>query len=272
MPARFKRIAIGTTVLLVAGLGSTGLAGSASGVPDQPCPGMTAPQNTNPVNQAPEPKADSASVRAGQVVPVRVLDNDTDPDGDALAVVSVSTPRRGQTCVSRSGTVQYYAPSGTRSYTQRLTYGVTDGDRYRTAVATVSVTGIKPVGVTVTQRLTFKKHSHQVKTRARVRFTNVNKRTIVVLAGSPKKDNPSFRRGIAPGKSVVYVTTVRPRVVYVGFFRNSSEEELGLVSAGRVNTRTGRHIRMFDADDFNSDNFRVMAGRRMTSRTAWSLR
>ncbi len=193
MPARSKRLAIGTTVVLVSGLGVTGLAGPASAsIEDGSCPGMTAPQNNRTVNQAPVPANDKATVLAGQIVAIRPLSNDTDPDGDRLAVVNVSTPGRGETCLSRTGTIEYLAPPSTRNSTQKLTYGVTDGERYRTATVAVSVVGIKPVRVTVTQRLTFKKHTHKVKTRARVAFTNLNKVSIVVLAGSPKKPNPSF--------------------------------------------------------------------------------
>lgn len=272
MPARFKRIAIGTTVLLVAGLGATGLAGPAAGsIENGYCPGMTAPPNNRTVNQAPEPSNDRATVQAGQAVPIRVLGNDSDPDGDRLAVVGVSKPRRGQTCVSAAGTVQFYAPSGTRSYTQTLTYGVTDGDRYRTATITVSVVGIKPVLVTVTQRLTFKKHGHRVKTRARVAFKNLNKRTIVVLAGDPKKDEATFTRSVAPGRTVVFVTKIRPRIIYVSYFRDAAEnDEFGLVSYGQVNTRTGHHRRLLDADDFEDDELVVTSGRQMSGRSAWS--
>ena len=140
------------------------------------------------------PANDKATVLAGQVVAIRPLSNDTDPDGNRLAVVNVATPGGGETCLSRTGTIEYLAPPSTRSSTQKLTYGVTDGERYRTATVAVSVVGIKPVRVTVTQRLRFKKHTHKVKTRARVAFTNLNKANIVVLAGSPKKPNPSFTR------------------------------------------------------------------------------
>jgi hypothetical protein len=269
MPGPSKRLAVGATIVLVCGLGVTGPAGPASAsFEDGSCPGMTAPHNNRTANQAPEPTNDEATVLAGQVVAVRALSNDTDPDGDRLAVVNVSAPGRGATCLSRTGTIEYLAPPSTRSSTQRLTYGVTDGERYRTATVTVSVVGIKPVRVTVTQRLTFKKHTHKVRTRARVAFTNLNKVSIVVLAGSPRKPNPSFTRTVAPGKTVVFVTKIRPRVRYISFLRNSDYSNL--VSAGRVNTRTGRHVREIDADDFEED-FRTMAGRR-TASEAWSLR
>jgi len=130
------------------------------------------------------------------------------------------------------------------------------------------VVGIKPVRVTVTQRLTFKKHTHKVKTRARVAFTNLNKVSIVVLAGSPKKPNPSFTRTVAPGRTVVFITKIRPRIRYVSFLRNS--DYFDLVSAGRANTLTGRHVREIDADDFD-EGLRTTAGRRTTTSDAWSL-
>ncbi len=269
MTARSKRLAIGTTVVLVSGLGVTGLARPASAsIEDGSCPGMTAPQNNRTVNQAPVPANDKATVLAGQFVAIRPLSNDTDPDGDRLAVVNVSTPGGGESCLSRTGTIEYLAPPSTRNSTQRLTYGVTDGERYRTATVAVSVVGIKPVRVTVTQRLRFKKHTHKVKTRARVAFTNLNEVSIVVLAGSPKKPNPSFQRTVAPGRTVVFVTKIRPRVRYVGFLPNS--EYFALVSGGRVNTLTGRHVREIDADH-SDEGLRTTAGRRTTTSDAWSL-
>ena len=269
MSVRLKRLAIGTTVGLVSGLGATGLAGpAAASFEDGSCPGMAAPQNNRTVNQAPVPTSDTATVLAGQLVAIRPLSNDTDPDGDPLAVVNVSTPGRGETCLGRNGTIEYLAPPSTRNSVQRLTYGVTDGERYRTATVTVSVVGIRPVRVTVTQRLTFTKHTHKVKTRARVAFTNLNKVSIVVLAGNPKKPNPSFRRTVAPGRTVLFVTKVRPRVRYLGVLPDS--DYFDLVSGGRVNTLTGRHVREIDADDFD-EGLRTSAGRRTTTSDVWSL-
>ena len=90
-----------------------------------------------------------------------------------------------------------------------------------------------------------------------------------VLAGSPKKPNPSFQRTVAPGRTVVLVTKIRPRVRYVSFLPSS--DYFSLVSGGRVNTLTGRHVREIDADDFD-EGLRTTAGRRTTTSDAWSLR
>ena len=269
MTIGLKTVAVGTATLLLTGLGLTASTGSASAdIDGRSCPGMTAPNNNNTVNQAPTPVNDKAKVLAGSTVAFRPLTNDTDPDGDRLALVNVDA-EKGETCVSKVGTVLYQADSSTRNSTQKITYGVTDGDRYRTATATVTVEGLKPLRVTTTRYLKYKKHSKKVKTFARVAFRNLNSRNVVVAAGSPKKENASFTRTIAPGRTVVYVTKF-PRVQYFSFL--SSRSEFTLVSAGFVNTKNGRQVRTVDADDFADDSERAMAARQVSSARAYSLR
>lgn len=92
----------------------------------------------NNCNRAPDAKADSASVFKGDSVTIGVLGNDTDPDGDALSIKSVTTPSKGSVSI-QGGSIKYTAPSnwtGTTSfsYTVKDASGLTD-----TATVTVTV-------------------------------------------------------------------------------------------------------------------------------------
>ncbi len=77
------------------------------------------------LNEAPEAKDDEARTEEDQRVTVDVLANDTDPDGDALHVESVSAPEHG-TARSVSGGVAY-TPEANYHGTDRFTYVVSDG-------------------------------------------------------------------------------------------------------------------------------------------------
>ena len=93
--------------------------------------------------RAPVAVADSATTEAETPVTVAVLANDTDADGDALAVVpgSVTTPLAGTTVLNPNGTVTFTPAAGFDGVAS-FSYTVTDG-RY-TATAGVSVTVTAP--------------------------------------------------------------------------------------------------------------------------------
>ena len=76
-------------------------------------------------NEAPEAQDDEARTEEDHQVTVDVLANDTDPDGDALHVESVSAPEHG-TARSVSGGVAY-TPEANYHGTDRFTYVVSDG-------------------------------------------------------------------------------------------------------------------------------------------------
>ena len=85
------------------------------------------------------PTAVDDSVRTGRNEPidVDVRANDSDPDGDALTVDSVTQPQHGSAAIQPDGTVRYTPADGFEG-TDGFTYSVSDG-RGRTATAGVSV-------------------------------------------------------------------------------------------------------------------------------------
>jgi hypothetical protein len=247
-----NKLAASTSVLLLAGLALTGATGSAEAAATAGgCKGMTAVNNTAVGNRAPVLANDTANVVAGDSHVVRVLANDSDPDGNRLFVVSLSTPLRGKACVEANGDIEYVSEISTTNYVQRLTYGVTDGDFYRTATLTVTVEGVKPVAAQVTQRL--KKHGKKPGQRAHITFTNPNKRALIIAAGSPKKRKPALFRTLAPGQSVVLVTKQR-RIIFVSARRDPDGIPL-LVGFGSVRTKTGKVV--LHADENDDDEYRT---------------
>jgi hypothetical protein len=91
-----------------------------------------------PPNRAPVAAADQVAVQAGRSVTVRVLANDTDPDGDALRLVKVAKPSKG-TAKRVGSAIRVRAPKS--AGTVRVRYTVADARGARsTGVLTVSVT------------------------------------------------------------------------------------------------------------------------------------
>ncbi len=94
-----------------------------------------------PVNDPPLPAADAATTAEDTPVVIEVLANDTDIDGDILAVGSLGSPGHGRVRLNGDGTVDYTPDRdwfGTDSFTYRV------GDGTDEAVATVTVT-VSPV-------------------------------------------------------------------------------------------------------------------------------
>ena len=91
-----------------------------------------------PVNDPPVANNDSATTTAGTPVTISVLANDTDIDGDPLAVASVSTPAHGTAVTNANGTITY-TPAAGYSGPDAFGYTATDGSA-TSNVATVSIT------------------------------------------------------------------------------------------------------------------------------------
>ncbi len=90
-----------------------------------------------PVNEQPEAVDDDAETSEDRPVQIQPLDNDSDPDGDALHVESVSEAAHG-TVEIVAGTTVLYSPDENWHGDDRFTYVASDGSL--TDEATVSVT------------------------------------------------------------------------------------------------------------------------------------
>lgn len=93
----------------------------------------------DPANSPPVANDDTARVMKGGAIDIPVLDNDFDPDGDPLTVISVEHTGFGNTALSINpdNTVRYESLRGTMGY-DSFTYTISDG-RGGTDTATVTV-------------------------------------------------------------------------------------------------------------------------------------
>ncbi len=80
---------------------------------------------TDEVNRPPIARTDIARTRSGVPVIVPAVANDSDPDGDIIAVESIRTQPSGGTAAVSEGAV-VYTPSDTFVGTDRLTYSLVD--------------------------------------------------------------------------------------------------------------------------------------------------
>ena len=91
-----------------------------------------------PPNQAPVAVGDSATVAEDGSADIAVLSNDSDPDGDAIALDSLSPAQNGSVRKNADGTVGYGPNPGFHG-TDSFRYTITDG-KGGSATATVQVT------------------------------------------------------------------------------------------------------------------------------------
>ena len=96
--------------------------------------------STGGVNKAPVAVDDSGMTNKGEPVLIDVLANDTDPDGDAIHVSTVTQGSNGMVFIGANGQLIYIPKAGFTG-TDTFTYTITDGDKESTASVTVVVDG-----------------------------------------------------------------------------------------------------------------------------------
>ncbi len=89
------------------------------------------------VKESPSAEDDKATTKEDTPVSIRVLDNDTDSDGDELTITEVTDGANGTVVINDDGTVEY-RPNRDFSGDDTFTYTVEDGDG-GVSTATVSV-------------------------------------------------------------------------------------------------------------------------------------
>lgn len=93
-------------------------------------------------NGPPEPQPDAAEVAEDDVVTIDVLDNDGDPDGDALEITTTSAPQHGEVEIGPDGSIIYITDDDFNG-TDTFTYTVCDAHgSCAVAVVTVTVTPV----------------------------------------------------------------------------------------------------------------------------------
>ncbi len=93
----------------------------------------------SPANNPPMAVNDSYTINANTTLLGQVLDNDSDPDGNALTVIDVTQPVSGTVDIQPGGTGVTYAPPTGFAGNVSFTYTIDDGNG-GTDTATVSVT------------------------------------------------------------------------------------------------------------------------------------
>ncbi len=102
-------------------------------------PGPQAEGEAIPQANGPPVAVDDASTTAEDTaIVIRVLDNDSDVDGDSLSVIEVSTPSNGSVAITGAGTTVTYTPNANFHGSDLFTYKVSDG-KVVTDAATVTV-------------------------------------------------------------------------------------------------------------------------------------
>ncbi|PLX81607.1 MAG: peptidase M11 [Desulfuromonas sp.] len=91
-------------------------------------------------NSAPVAINDQATTPERSAVTIPVLANDSDPDGDSLALTTVGKPASGSVSINADGSVTY-SPKGRFTGTDSFSYIVSDGASTSSAIVTVTVGG-----------------------------------------------------------------------------------------------------------------------------------
>lgn len=90
-------------------------------------------------NRAPVANDDVAQTATGQLAAINVIANDSDPNGDDLDLVGVSSPAGGSVSIAdaEAGVINFQAPATAGVY--RFAYTVSDGRATGEATVTVTV-------------------------------------------------------------------------------------------------------------------------------------
>lgn len=184
---------------------------------------------TTLANQTPVANADTASVVNNTSVVVNVLANDSDPEGDALSVVSVTQPANGT--VSFAKTAVTYKPSSGFVGTNTFTYTISDTFGAKsTATVTVNVTAA-PVSIVNRSPLA-------MSDTAKVVVGNTI--TIPVLSNDSDPDGDALTVTTLKQGSRGFATTNGKEVIYKAGNRTGNDTISYTISDGRGGKATGK--------------------------------
>ena len=236
-----QKIAAAAAVTLVAGLGLTGSRGQCRRSHRRVLRGPVGAREHRPVEPGTRRRPTTRSTRwPARCGPSRSWPTTPTPTGTGC---TWRTPRRhagARSACSATAPCEFLAagePDG--NYVSTFTYGVTDGDRYRTgdghrerpgpqadaadARAAAGPQEAQPEGEAARGRLV-----HQPEPKVRM----------LLLAGNPKKENASVQRFVYPGRTFTFSTKERRWPTSRCWSRRTATT-ISIVNEGRLNTRNG---------------------------------
>ena len=137
-----------------------------------------------------------------------VLANDTDPDGDELAICRITVPKGIPIYADAVEDVLYIQALENVTASYEITYYACDFEHLTAGTLTVNVTRAPEISAKKLER------------PGRLKFTNPGPKRVVVLYGNRNKNRPDGRVGVAP-KSSAKVTVARKRIYYIAFVRRT---------------------------------------------------
>jgi hypothetical protein len=209
-----------TAVVAAGFIGMSTNTADAKEIDTTPCGGSYVEATPRPGNTAPVATVDAVNVVGGDIVTLDVLGNDIDAEGDALSTVVV-TCAGYSTWVNSDNTVGYQVPIN-EVKGETFSYGMTDGDYYRTADVVATVTPLHA------PRPKVLKHRHG---RAKLRFHNPSPRSFVAMGGSFNNVEPDFVLWFKSGEDATKWTK-RSKLDFVIAARNN----VGYVNVVKVGT------------------------------------
>jgi outer membrane protein OmpA-like peptidoglycan-associated protein len=100
-----------------------------------------------PANRAPDAVDDNYTMTRGDVLRLPLLDNDSDPDGDPITIISTTDPQNGFIIGGSGGQYYYQARPGFKNATDYFTYTIADSSGLTdTATVAIRVDNPPPTG------------------------------------------------------------------------------------------------------------------------------
>ncbi len=157
---------------------------------------------------APVTMDDTIEVEGGGFNGVDVLANDTDPNGDELAVCRLDVPDDLPIFAEIFDGQVFISSYENKTASFDITYYACDFDYLTPATLTINVTKIPEV------------KAKKLKKPGKVKFTNPGSKKVVVLYGDRREDQPDGQVGVAPMKSET-VKVIRKKLFYIAFVRRT---------------------------------------------------
>ena len=178
----------------------------------------------NAVNDAPVAEADTPTTNEDQAVVIRVLENDTDVDGDTLTVTDVGTPTKGTAEIKDNSTITYTPTAG---YTgeDNFYYEISDGNVTSRSRVTVTVTknadlsSLAITGGSLTPTFVAETSSYAVEVAHSVSSVTVTPITSAAIAtvmvnGTPVDSGDSFEFALPGGAGQSTITVAVTNETY----------------------------------------------------------